>query len=67
MTKQLLSLFLLFLQNQKNITNMKKFIVIMGIVFTSVIICTSCKPRQKCPSYGNYTYYEIVDTAEQES
>jgi len=44
---------------------MKKFIVIMGIVIASIVICISCKPRQKCPAYGNHTYYEKVDPAEQ--
>ena len=44
---------------------MKKFIVIMGIVLASIIISTSCKPRLKCPAYGNHTYYENVNTTEQ--
>ena len=44
---------------------MKKIIVIIGIVLATIIICTSCKPRQKCPAYGKYTYYENIDPAEQ--
>ena len=46
---------------------MKRFIVVIGIIFASIVICTSCKPREKCPAYGNHTYYEKVDTAEQKS
>ena len=46
---------------------MKKVIVIMGVLLASIIVCISCKPRQKCPAYGNHTYYENLDTAEQKS
>jgi len=44
---------------------MKKIIVIIGIVLVSIIVCISCKPRKKCPAYGNHTYYENVDPVEQ--
>ena len=42
---------------------MKRIIVITGIVLVGIIVCISCKPRQKCPAYGNHTYYENVDSA----
>ena len=46
---------------------MKKIIVITAVVLASIIVCISCKPRQKCPAYGNHTYYENVVPAEQKS
>ena len=46
---------------------MKRFIVVLGVVMASIMVCSSCMSRHKCPAYGNHTYYEVVDPSEQKS
>ncbi len=46
---------------------MKRVIVIAIVTFASILFSVSCKPRVKCPAYGNHTYYENVDPSENRS
>lgn len=49
----------------KNKTNMKRNIVIIGIILIGVIVLASCKTQQKCAAYGHYSYYEVEQTETQ--
>ncbi len=46
---------------------MKKFIVILGILLTGIMVMSSCRTQKKCPAYGHHTYYETIEADNNQS
>lgn len=54
--------FCLFLHFEKNITKMKKIIVLIAVIFFGMAIFSACDTQHKCAAYGHYACYQAPET-----
>jgi len=57
-----LGILFIFARLKKNITKMKKIIVLIAVIFFGVAIFSACDTQHKCAAYGHYAYHQASET-----
>ncbi len=47
---------------KNNITEMKKIIVLIAVIFFGLALFSACDTQHKCAAYGHYSYYQAPET-----